>query len=94
MVAFALAWRASGGCIRRARRRAHDAGSRVVRTPFVFVGNNEYQLEGVRLGARARVGRRTTARRDAPGMTTGEMVGVLGWRSSGVWPTWTTSTRC
>jgi diacylglycerol kinase family enzyme len=34
-----------------------DANGRsiVSRTPFVFVGNNEYLVEGVRLGARTRV---------------------------------------
>jgi diacylglycerol kinase family enzyme len=34
-----------------------EAGGRpsVVRTPFVFVGNNEYELEGTRLGGRARL---------------------------------------
>ncbi len=30
-----------------------DGQTRVVRTPFVFIGNNEYCLEGLRLGARS-----------------------------------------
>jgi diacylglycerol kinase family enzyme len=34
-----------------------EAGGRqsVRRTPFVFVGNNEYEIEGIRLGGRARL---------------------------------------
>jgi diacylglycerol kinase family enzyme len=34
-----------------------DTGARqsVWRTPFVFVGNNEYELDGIRLGSRARL---------------------------------------
>ncbi len=32
-----------------------DGRQRTWRTPFVFVGNNEYTIEGIRLGSRARV---------------------------------------
>lgn len=32
-----------------------DGVRRLIRTPFVFVGNNEYQLEGIELGARTRL---------------------------------------
>jgi diacylglycerol kinase family enzyme len=32
-----------------------DGGRFVTRTPFVFVGNNEYQTAGIHLGARARL---------------------------------------
>ena len=32
-----------------------DGVDRVARTPFVFVGNNEYQLDGVHFGARPRL---------------------------------------
>jgi diacylglycerol kinase family enzyme len=56
-----------------------EAGSRVIRTPFVFVGNNEYQFEGVRLGGRARVDAGQLHVAMAPGMTRSEMVRVLGW---------------
>jgi diacylglycerol kinase family enzyme len=36
--------------------RLNVAGTHVVtRTPFVFVGNNEYQVEGIHMGARARL---------------------------------------
>ena len=36
--------------------RLHAARARVVaRTPFVFVGNNEYLVEGLKLGSRARL---------------------------------------
>ncbi len=36
--------------------RVEAAGARVLRTtPFVFIGNNEYEVEGLRLGARARL---------------------------------------
>jgi diacylglycerol kinase family enzyme len=44
----------------RSYRRIHvvvnnGEQSRVVRTPFVFVGNNEYELEGANVGRRPRV---------------------------------------
>jgi diacylglycerol kinase family enzyme len=79
-MAFALATARVWRLYRRVRVVVHtDAGSRVVRTPFVFVGNNEYQLEGVRLGARARVDAGQLHVAMAPGMTKGEMVSVLGW---------------
>ena len=32
-----------------------DGRQRIWRTPFVFVGNNEYAIDGIRLGARARL---------------------------------------
>jgi diacylglycerol kinase family enzyme len=36
--------------------RIHAGDStEIVRTPFLFVGNNEYQVDGLRLGARARL---------------------------------------
>ena len=44
-----------------ARRRSGDSAARaiarglVARTPFVFVGNNEYLAEGIKLGARTRL---------------------------------------
>ena len=38
-------------------RAAIDGEVHVVRTPFIFVGNNEYQVEGFELGARASLDR-------------------------------------
>ncbi len=45
------------------------AGRRVVETPFVFVGNNEYHLEGLELGARDRLNAGVLHLCLAPGMT-------------------------
>ena len=78
-VAFALAlvrvWRA----YRRVRVIVHtEHGIRMIRTPFVFVGNNEYQLEGVRIGARARVDAGRLHVSMAPGLTRGQLLAVLG----------------
>ena len=52
--------------------------SRQIRTPFVFVGNNEYQLEGVRIGARARVDAGLLHVSMAPGLGRVEMLYILG----------------
>jgi diacylglycerol kinase family enzyme len=83
-VAFALAMARVWRLYRRVRVVVHtEAGSRVIRTPFVFVGNNEYQLEGIRLGARARVDAGQLHVAMAPGMTRAEMVRVLGWALMG-----------
>jgi diacylglycerol kinase family enzyme len=38
-------------------RMSIDRQPRVVRTPFIFVGNNEYEAEGFQLGARSAVDR-------------------------------------
>jgi diacylglycerol kinase family enzyme len=79
-VALALATTRVWRLYRRVRVVVHtEAGSRVIRTPFVFVGNNEYRLEGVRLGGRARVDAGQLHVAMAPGMTRSEMVRVLGW---------------
>jgi diacylglycerol kinase family enzyme len=86
-IALALAAARVWRLYRRVRVAVHtDAGSRVIRTPFVFVGNNEYQLEGVRLGCRARVDAGQLHVAMAPGMTRGEMVRVLGWALLGRLP--------
>ena len=78
-IAFALAVARVWRLYRRVRVIVHtETVSRIVRTPFVFVGNNEYQLEGVRLGARARVDAGQLHVAMAPGMTRGEIVRVLG----------------
>ena len=79
-VAFALAvarvWRLYRRV--RVRRATANTAPAIVRTPFVFVGNNEYQLEGVRIGARERLDGGHLHVAMAPGMTRGEMVRVLG----------------
>ena len=78
-VAFALAVARVWRLYRRVRVVVHtEPALASIRTPFVFVGNNEYQLEGVRIGARARVDAGQLHVAMAPGMTTGEMVRVLG----------------
>ena len=54
LLALARVWRR----YRRVAVTVHDGhDERVIRTPFVFVGNNEYLLEGVRIGARAHLDR-------------------------------------
>ena len=50
---------------------------RVVRTPFVFVGNNEYQLDGIRLGGRTRLDEGCLHLLMAPGMTRAELMRML-----------------
>ena len=46
-----------------------DTGERRVRTPFLFVGNNEYELEGTRFGLRRALDRETLHVCMAPGMS-------------------------
>jgi diacylglycerol kinase family enzyme len=56
-------WLAHGLAAARAWRRYHrlhvrlraDGPERPVRTPFVFIGNNEYQLSGLELGGRTKL---------------------------------------
>jgi diacylglycerol kinase family enzyme len=77
-IAFALAvvrvWRE----YRRVRVLIRDGEStRMVRSPFVFVGNNEYELEGVKLGARKALSRGVLHVCMAPGMTRSAVAGVL-----------------
>jgi diacylglycerol kinase family enzyme len=75
-VAIARVWRQ----YRRVRVVVRsEQGARVVRTPFVFIGNNEYQLEGVRFGARERMDAGVLHVSMAPGMTRGELLRVLGY---------------
>jgi diacylglycerol kinase family enzyme len=50
---------------------------RVVRTPFVFVGNNEYELEGLEVGRRERVTDGRLQVCTAPDMTRMELVRVV-----------------
>lgn len=54
-----------------------DDEHRIVRTPFVFVGNNEYQLDGMQLGGRQRLDRGCLHVCMAPGMTRVELLRVL-----------------
>jgi diacylglycerol kinase family enzyme len=49
----------------------------VVRTPFVFVGNNEYELEGIEVGRRQRLTDGRLQVCTAPGMTRMELVRVV-----------------
>jgi len=51
--------------------------NRVMRTPFVFVGNNEYRLDGISFGARNTLSRGYLHICAAPEMTRMEVVGVL-----------------
>ena len=63
---------------RRVRVVVHTRNKhRVVRTPFVFVGNNEYQLDGFQLGGRTSLSGGTLHVLTAPGMTRIELMGVL-----------------
>ena len=54
-----------------------DGIDRVARTPFVFVGNNEYQLDGGRFGARARLDRGTLHLCMAPGIGRMRFAGIV-----------------
>ena len=62
------------------RLRLLDGGTRTltVRTPFVFVGNNVYQLSGLAFGSRARLDRGRLHICMAPELSASGMVGVLG----------------
>ena len=78
-VALALALSRVWRLYRRVRVSVAAGGvSRQIRTPFVFVGNNEYHLEGVRMGARARLDAGLLHVSMAPGLGRAEMLYVLG----------------
>jgi diacylglycerol kinase family enzyme len=78
-VAFALAVGRTWRRYRRVRVIVHsDRGSRTIRTPFVFVGNNEYRLEGVRIGGRERLDGGRLHVSMAPGMTRAQLLRVFG----------------
>jgi diacylglycerol kinase family enzyme len=66
---------------RRYRRVAvtvgHDGGRRTVHTPFVFVGNNEYLLEGVQIGGRQRLDEGVLHVCMAPGLQRFDVIRVL-----------------
>jgi diacylglycerol kinase family enzyme len=65
LLALARVWRR----YRRVTVSIHDGShQRIIHTPFVFVGNNEYQLEGVRIGGRARLDRGSLHLCMAPGL--------------------------
>jgi diacylglycerol kinase family enzyme len=56
----------------------HDgSGGRIIRTPFVFIGNNEYLLEGVRIGARRRLDQGRLHVCMAPGLRRTDVIRVL-----------------
>jgi len=66
----------------RSYRRIHvivnnGEQSRAVRTPFVFVGNNEYELEGADVGRRPRLTGRRLQVCIAPEMTRTELVRLV-----------------
>lgn len=56
----------------------HDNQHRVVHTPFVFVGNNQYEIEGLKLGGRQRLDAGVLHVTMAPGMTRAELVRGMG----------------
>lgn len=56
---------------------ADGAGERSMHTPFVFVGNNEYLLEGVRMGGRRRLDEGCLHVCMAPGLAKIDVAGVL-----------------
>jgi len=74
LLALARVWRR----YRRVAVSVHDGTrERVVHTPFVFVGNNEYLLEGVRIGARTRLDRGYLHVCMAPGLERLDVIRVL-----------------
>ena len=74
LLALARVWRR----YRRVTVSVHDGTrERVIHTPFVFVGNNEYSLEGVRIGARTRLDRGYLHVCMAPGLERLEVIRVL-----------------
>lgn len=63
---------------RRVRVAVRKENTRViVRTPFVFVGNNEYQLEGIKFGGRKRLDGGCLHLCMAPDMTRADVIRVL-----------------
>jgi diacylglycerol kinase family enzyme len=54
-----------------------DGVDRVAQTPFVFVGNNEYQLDGGRFGARPRLDRGVLHLCMAPGVGRMRFAGIV-----------------
>jgi diacylglycerol kinase family enzyme len=54
-----------------------EAGAQTVRTPFVFVGNNEYQLSGIELGGRKDLAGGRLHVCMAPGLTRGGVARLI-----------------
>jgi len=78
-MALALALSRVWRLYRRVRVSVSTGGvSRQIRTPFVFVGNNEYHLQGARIGARARLNAGFLQISMAPDLYRAEMLYVLG----------------
>jgi diacylglycerol kinase family enzyme len=74
LLALARVWRR----YRRVTVSVHDGSrARVVHTPFVFVGNNEYVLEGVRIGGRARIDQGVLQVCMAPGLRRVDVMRIL-----------------
>jgi diacylglycerol kinase family enzyme len=74
LLALARVWRR----YRRVTVNVNDGSrARVVHTPFVFVGNNEYQLEGVRIGGRARIDQGVLHVCMAPGLRRVDVMRIL-----------------
>jgi diacylglycerol kinase family enzyme len=74
LLALARVWRR----YRRVAVGVHDGHlERTIHTPFVFVGNNEYTLEGVRIGARMRIDQGRLHVCMAPGLRRLEMIRIL-----------------
>jgi diacylglycerol kinase family enzyme len=74
LLAISRVWRR----YRRVAVKVSDgSGDRIVHTPFVFVGNNEYHLEGIRMGGRQRLDEGTLHVCMAPGLDKLDVVRVL-----------------
>ena len=73
LLALARVWRR----YRRVSVSVHDGSyERIIHTPFVFVGNNEYRLEGVRIGGRTRLDRGDLHLCMAPGLRRGDVIRI------------------
>jgi diacylglycerol kinase family enzyme len=62
---------------------AGDGGPARVHTPFVFVGNNPYQLSGLKFGSRPALNGGTLQVCMAPELSAAGVVRVLGWTLAG-----------
>jgi|SRR4051812_3151130 diacylglycerol kinase family enzyme len=76
--AFALALRRTWRDYRAITvRLTVDGATRVMRTPFVFIGNGEYVAEGVHVGQRASISTGSLSVYTAPDSTRGEMLVMM-----------------
>jgi diacylglycerol kinase family enzyme len=78
---------ASGRILRNYRGLAvkitADGPSRIARTPFLLVGNNEYQTDGIHLGARSRLNGGRLSAYLAPRVHARELPKLLVWALAG-----------